>query len=205
MIPSFEARHAAGGVARKHGWFDFMSGGDDSSTTATTTNNQETWNTLNDSRSVSAFDDHSVQSFVDLANSGNTTTTTNSGNTVLTNVGNSGNAGAINSGNTGSFNTSYSSSTTVTDYGAIAAGQAVAVAGMKQNSTNYDALLGTADNLFAETKKTTDANLMLAGSLSSGARQAYSDAVSQSTGNKTILYVALAAVVCVVGLAMLKR
>lgn len=160
-------------------------GGDSSSDSSST---QNTSYTLNDSRSVSDSRDYS--------NSGNTF----SG--IGTGVGND--TSLSQSLNTNSFNTT-TVNTTVTDLGAVAAGKAVAIAGMAQNSTNYDSLLAVADNLFSSTKKTTDANLTLAGSLSSGAQKAYADATSQATGNKTVILLAIAAVVVVVGLAVYKK
>ena len=65
--------------------------------------------------------------------------------------------------------------------------------------------MAVAEELFSKTKDTTDANLLLAGSLSSGAQKAYSDATSQATGSKTIMLVALASVVIVVGLAVYRK
>lgn len=143
-------------------------GGDSSSSSAS---DQTTNTNYSDSRSVVGIDDHSVDTA--LTNSGNTSTSV-----------------------VDSFNTSTSSSYTSysTDAGAVAAGSSVSIEALKQNSLNFDGLLGVADNLFAQTKKTTDANLQLAGSLSSSASQAYSDATAQATGNKSLIMVAIAVV-----------
>jgi hypothetical protein len=175
---SFEHRHSLGGRAMP------CLGGDSSSNSSST---QNTNYTLNDSRSVSDSRDYS--------NSGNTTT-----NTFTGGVGN-----GVGNTTTNSGNTTTTTSVTMTDQGAVAAGKAVAIAGMAQNSTNYDSLLAVADNLFAQTKKTTDANLTLAGSLSGGAQKAYADATSQATGNKTVILLAIAAVAIVAFAAMRKH
>lgn len=159
-------------------------GGDSSSDSSST---QTTQFNLSDSRSVK--DDHSYN----LSNSGNT----NSGNVSFSGIGNGTDN---NTSVAGSFNTS--NITTVTDYGAVAAGKAVGVAAVAGNSRNYDALLGAADKLFEQTTSTTDANVQLASQLNSGATKA---AASSAMQNNTVLYVALAAVVIVVGLTVLKR
>ena len=177
MIPSFESRHSLGGRACP------QFGGDSSSSSSAI---QNTTNTLNDSRSVTNNDNHAVN----LSNSGNTYSGIGNGN-----------------GNTNSFKDAFNTTTTITttDQGAVAAGKAVATAALANNATNTSSLMAVAEQLFSKTKDTTDANLLLAGSLSSGAQKAYSDATSQATGSKTIMLVALASVVIVVGLAVYRK
>lgn len=194
MIPSFESRHSLGGRACPQ-----LFGGDSSSSSSS---DQTTTNNYSDSRSVLGIDDHSVNTA--LTNSGNTSTS-NSTSTSLAdafNTDNTKNTSLANSLNTTNTSTSY---TTTTDMGAVSAGSSVSMAALgmgenlgiasfKQNSLNFDSLLGVADTLFSATKKTTDANLQLAGSLSSNASQAYSDATAQATGNKSLIMVAIAVV-----------
>lgn len=177
MIPSFESRHSLGGRACP------CLGGDSSSSSSAI---QNTTNTLTNQFTAINNDDHSVS----LSNSGNTYSGIGNGN-----------------GNTNAFKDSFNTTTTITttDQGAIKAGTSVATAALASNATNTSSLMAVAEELFSKTKDTTDANLLLAGSLSSGAQKAYSDATSQATGSKTIMLVALASVVIVVGLAVYRK
>ena len=84
------------------------------------------------------------------------------------------------------------------DGGAIAAGSAVSVEALKQNSLNTLAMFSVAEKLFAGTANIMQANTNLAENLSANATQAYGDATAQATGNKTMMLAGLA-VVGVVG------
>jgi hypothetical protein len=91
-------------------------------------------------------------------------------------------------------NTTTTNNITTLDAGAIEAGKSVALSSIANNSTNTANLLAVADKLFSQTTKTLEANTQLAGTLASGARQAYSDATSQAAGNKNLVYAGLAVV-----------
>ena len=91
-----------------------------------------------------------------------------------------------------------STNITTTDGGAVAAGSAVSVEALKQNSLNTLAMFSVAEKLFAGTANIMQANTNLAESLSANATQAYGDATAQATGNKTMMLAGLA-VVGVVG------
>lgn len=91
-------------------------------------------------------------------------------------------------------NTTTNTTTNTLDPGAIEAGKVVALAGIENNATNTASLLAIADKLFTTQQKALDANVTLANSLASGANRAYSDATSQATGNKNLVYAGLAVV-----------
>ena len=91
-------------------------------------------------------------------------------------------------------NTSTTNNITTLDTGAIEAGKSIALSGIANNSTNTANLLAVADNLFSKTSEALNANTKLAATLASTANQAYSDATSQATGNKNLVYAGLAVV-----------
>lgn len=108
------------------------------------------------------------------------------------------------SGNT-STSTTAITNVTATDFGSVAAGQAVSIESLKQNSTNTAALFGLADKLFAGTQKNLDANAKLAATLSASANEAYEGAADQATGNKTTMLVAMGVVGVVAVMAFYKK
>lgn len=136
--------------------------GGDSSSAST----QETNYTFTDNRAVTSVDDHSTNIF--SGNSG------------------SGDIAVDRSFNTGSFNT-YSSSTTLTDHGAVQGA-------MQSNSQNTQLLFSLADKLFTGNKDIVTQNQNLAKELSSNANSAYEGATAQANGNKTMLLIGVAVV-----------
>lgn len=136
--------------------------GGDSSSAST----QETNYTFTDNRAVTSVDDHSTHIF--SGNSG------------------SGDIAVDRSFNTGSFNT-YSSSTTLTDHGAVQGA-------MQSNSQNTALLFSLADKLFTGNKDIVTQNQNLAKELSSNANSAYEGATAQANGNKTMLLIGVAVV-----------
>lgn len=156
--------------------------GGDSSSSSAVTNTQTTNTSYQDNRQA-----------IDNRQS-NTTTNIGSGNigSTLTDVGN--------------VETNSRNVTTVTmsDQGAIKAGQEIANAALAGNSNTTASVLDLTKILFSKSQQSLDANVQLAGQLASGANQAYSDATAQATGNKSLILAGIA-VVGIVGFMAFKH
>lgn len=159
------------------------------------TNLADAFNTRNQNDNRTNASTNLADAFNTATNSGNSSNTGNTGNTTTTTTANRTESNWTDN--------SYWSSTT-TDAGAVAAGSQLGMVSLKQNSLNFDSLLAVADNLFSSQRKTTDANLAMAGQLSSAAQNSYSDATAQATGNKSLILAALAVVGVVAFMSMKK-
>lgn len=148
----------------------------------TTTNTQTTNTTQIDNRSVVDSRNYSTVTAIGSGNIGST----------LTDVGNT------------ETNSRNVTTVTLSDSGAIAAGKDIANMALAGNSNTTASVLDLTKILFSKSQETLDANVQLAGQLATGANQAYSDATSQATGNKSLILVGIA-VVGLVGFAMLKK
>lgn len=106
-----------------------------------------------------------------------------------------------------SFSDSSSKVTTITatDHGAVAAGSALGLEALRQNSTNTAALFTVADRLFSSTKNSLDQSAVLAKELSTQAQSSFESAADIATGNKTMLLIGVAVVGMVALMSMGKR
>lgn len=97
---------------------------------------------------------------------------------------------------------------TTTDRGAVQAAlnsnTSVVNTALSTNSTNLSTLMDTVKLLGQGALDSLSSNVQLAKDLASGTSAAYSDAASQASGNKTVMYGALA-VVALIGLAMMMK
>ena len=153
-------------------------GGDSSSSnTQTTTTNQYDMRSITDARTENTTTNNTdARSWTDNTRNTDSRSWTDTRDQSLTNSNNTTN------------------NITTLDAGAIEAGKSVALAGISNNSTNTANLIAVADSLFSKTADALSMNTKLAQSLASGANQAYSDATSQATGNKNLVYAGMAVV-----------
>lgn len=183
---------------RARGHHRAMGGGDSSSANSQTSNYN-----LADSRSVSSVDSHdwndsSIKTDVRQDNRAYSNTDSRQDNRTVdwgTNSGNTSNA----------TSTTAVTNVTATDFGSVAAGQAVSIESLRQNSTNTAALFGLADKLFSGTQKAMDTNAKMAATLSASANEAYEGAADQATGNKQTMLVAMGVVGVVAAMAFYKK
>lgn len=98
--------------------------------------------------------------------------------------------------NTTTTTNTNSGNTTITmlDGGAIAAGRDVSIAALNQNAISTDHVLNLAEILYTKTQQSLNANVELAGQLSTKASNAYADATAQASGNKNLTLVGIAVV-----------
>lgn len=118
--------------------------------------------------------------------SSSSSTTTNTYNTDRRQVVDAGSVGVSSDSSTVTINS--------LDAGAIDAGKMIALAGLGSNANNTAVLLETAAQLFSKSADLQSANVKLAGTLASGAADAYRDAGDQAQGNKSLIFAAIAVV-----------
>lgn len=159
--------------------------GGDSSQDSTST--QITTTTVTDNRSVVSIDnrDNSVNT-----NSGNTTNT-NSGNTINTLTGWTV-GGDVSLSNVG--NTTFSSSSTVTDHGAVSGALAA-------TASNTGLVMALADKLAGGSVAIAQKNTDLTAQLSQDAKSAYAGAAAAAGGQTTMIIM----IAGIVGLAFAMR
>lgn len=185
-----------GGRAREMGF-----GG--SSSSSSNANQYQTSN-LNDNRQVfdNRVDDHSITDnssrWLDqsISNSGNTTTNTDNRITDNSSRYQSNTTTAedsYNTSNSGNTNTTTTTNITQTlsDSGAVMAGQNIAISALNNNASNIDHILNLGDVLFSKAKGSLDANTALAGQLAGTASKAYADATAQASGSKYLVLAGL--------------
>lgn len=185
---------------RARGHHRAMGGGDSSSAST-----QNTEYTSIDNRSVVSTDSHDwTDNSTDIRQDNRTNTNIDSRQDNRT-------VDWANSGNT-STSTSSTTNITATDFGSVQAGSTVSIEALKQNSTNTQALFNLSDKLFSGTRDMLSQNTQLAENLSEkankayeGAGRAFENATAQATGNKTMIYVAMAVVGVVAVMSFYKK